>query len=125
MFGSKHPKLEVVIGAESVFKGEMTAKGTIRIDGTFEGNIVADCIILGESGNVVGDLQVNVLIAGGKLRGNVRAADHVEIQSKGEVYGDIFALRLMIAEGAVFEGRSSMQKSRSEIEYRPAEVSVS
>ena len=125
MFGSKHPKLEVVIGAESVFKGEMTAKGTIRIDGTFEGNIVADCIIVGESGSIVGDLQVNVLIAGGKLRGNVRATDHVEIQSKGEVYGDIHTVRLMVAEGAVFEGRSSMQKSRGEIEYRPAEVTVS
>jgi cytoskeletal protein CcmA (bactofilin family) len=124
MFGSKHPKLEVVIGAESVFKGEMNAKGTIKIDGTIEGNITADCIILGESGTIVGDIQVNVLVAGGKLRGNVKAGDHVEIQSKGEVYGDIHTLRLMVAEGAVFEGRSSMQKNR-EIEYRPVEVAVS
>jgi cytoskeletal protein CcmA (bactofilin family) len=125
MFGSKHPKLEVVIGAESVFKGELTSKGTIRIDGTFEGNIAADCIIVGESGNIVGDIQAAVLIAGGKVHGNVRAGDHVEIQPKGEVYGDIHTLRLMVAEGAVFEGRSSMQKNRSEIEYRPAEVMVS
>ena len=123
MFGNKHPKLEVVIGAESTFKGELTSKGTIRIDGTFEGNISADCVILGESGSITGDLQVNALIAGGKLRGNVRASDHVEIQSKGEVYGDIYTVRLSIAEGAVFEGRSSMQKNR-EIEYRPAEASA-
>ena len=123
MFGSKHPKLEVVIGAESAFKGELTSKGTIRIDGAFEGNITADCVILGESGSMTGDLQVNVLIAGGKLRGNVKAGDHVEIQAKGEVYGDIYTVRLSIAEGAVFEGRSSMQKSR-ELDYRPAEVSV-
>ena len=64
---------------------------------------------------------MNVLIAGGKLRGNVRATDHVEIQTKGEVYGDIYTVRLSIAEGAVFEGRSSMQKDR-ELEYRPAEL---
>jgi cytoskeletal protein CcmA (bactofilin family) len=123
MFGNKHPKLEVVIGTDTVFKGELTSKGTIRLDGTFEGNITADCVILGESGSMTGDLQVNVLIAGGKLRGNVRAADHVEIQSKGEIYGDIFTIRLGIAEGAVFEGRSSMQKNR-ELEYRAAEVTV-
>jgi cytoskeletal protein CcmA (bactofilin family) len=123
MFGSKHPKLEVVIGSESVFRGEMTSKGTIRIDGTFEGNITADCVILGESGSMTGDLQVNTLIAGGKLKGNVRAGDHVEIQSKGEVYGDIYTVRLSVAEGAVFEGRSSMQKNR-ELEYRAAEVTV-
>jgi cytoskeletal protein CcmA (bactofilin family) len=123
MFGSKHPKLEVVIGAESVFRGEMTSKGTVRLDGVFEGNITADCLILGESGSMTGDVQVNGLIAGGKLRGNVRASDHVEIQPKGEVYGDIYSVRLSIAEGAVFEGRSSMQKNR-ELEYRTAEVTV-
>jgi cytoskeletal protein CcmA (bactofilin family) len=123
MFGSKHPKLEVVIGAESVFRGEMTSKGTVRIDGVFEGNITADCLILGESGSMTGDVQVNGLIVGGKLRGNVRASDHVEIQPKGEVYGDIYSVRLSIAEGAVFEGRSSMQKNR-ELEYRTAEVTV-
>jgi len=121
MFGSKHPKLEVVIGAESAFRGEMTAKGTIRIDGTYEGNITADCVILGESGNVIGDIKVNVLIAGGKLRGNVRAEGHVEIQPKGEIYGEIYTERLSIAEGAIFEGRSSMQKIH-EIEYPLAEV---
>ena len=123
MFGHKHPKLEVVIGSESVFRGELTSKGTIRIDGTFEGNISADCVVLGESGSITGDLQVKVLIAGGKLRGNVRAADHVEIQAKGEVYGDIYTVRFSVAEGAVFEGRSSMQKNR-ELEYRTAEVTV-
>ena len=123
MFGNKHPKLEVVIGAATVFRGELTSKGTVRIDGAFEGNITADCVILGESGNMTGDLQVNALIVGGKLRGNVRAADHVEVQSKGEVYGDIHTMRLSIAEGAVFEGRSSMQKS-PELEYRTAEATV-
>ena len=124
MFGSKHPKLDVVIGPESQFRGEMTAKGTVKIDGTLEGNIVADCLILGETGSIVGDLQVSVLVAGGKIRGNVRAADHVEIQAKGEIYGDIHTPRLSVAEGAVFEGRSTMQRSRAEIEYRPAEVTV-
>ena len=123
MFGTKHPKLEVVIGPETVFKGEMTSKGTVRIDGIFEGNITADCVIIGESGAMTGDLQVKGLIAGGKLRGNVRAVEHVEIQPKGEVYGDIYTVRLTVAEGAVFEGRSSMQKNR-ELEYRAPEVTI-
>ena len=124
MFSKKHPKLEVVIGTESVFRGELTAKGTIRIDGVFEGNVSADCVIIGESGGVTGDLVVSSLIVGGMVKGNVRASDSVEIQTKGEVNGDIYTVRLCIAEGAVFEGRSSMQNNR-EIEYRPAEVMVS
>ncbi len=121
MFSRKHPKLEVVIGPDSVFKGELTSQGTVRVDGRFEGNIAADCVIIGETGAVLGDVASKALIAGGKLNGNVRSSDTVEIQPKGEVYGDITATRLSIAEGAVFEGRSSMQKNR-EIEYKPAEA---
>jgi cytoskeletal protein CcmA (bactofilin family) len=123
MFSRKHPKLEVVIGPESVFKGELSSQGTVRIDGRFEGNIAADCVIIGETGAVVGDVASKALIAGGKLTGNVRASDSVEIQPKGEVYGDVTATRLAVAEGAVFEGRSSMQKNR-EIEYLPAEATA-
>ncbi len=121
MLSKKHPKLDVVIGPESVFKGELTSQGTVRIDGRFEGNIAADCVIIGDGGAIVGDVTSKALIAGGKLTGNIRASDSVEIQPKGEVYGDIAASRLAVAEGAVFEGRSSMQKNR-EIEYKPAEA---
>lgn len=123
MFNRKHPKLDVIIGPESVFKGEISSKGTVRIDGRFEGNIVADYLIIGETGTIIGDVTAKTLIAGGKLTGNVRSSESVEIQPKGEVYGDIYAVRLSIAEGAVFEGRSTMQKNR-EIEYKPAEVTL-
>ena len=123
--GKKHPKLEVVIGSESVVRGELTSKGTVRIDGGFEGTISADCTIIGESGRVVGDITGKQLIIGGKITGNIRVTELVEIQPKGEVYGDIYTLRLTMAEGGVFEGRSScMQKNSQELEYVPAEASM-
>ena len=125
MFSSKkHTKLEVVIGSESVFRGELTSKGTVRIDGGFEGNISADCTIIGESGRVNGDITGKEVIIGGRITGNVRVTESVEIQPKGEVYGDIYTSRLTMAEGGVFEGRSCMQKTSHEIEYIPAEVSA-
>lgn len=123
MFSKKTPRLEVIIGQETVFRGELTSKGTVRIDGDFEGNISADCLIIGESGMLTGDVVVKDLNVGGKLIGNVRASGTVEIQPKGEVNGDIYAARLAVSEGAVFEGRSSMQKNR-EIEYVPAGFSA-
>lgn len=123
MFSTKkHPKLEVIIGAESVFRGGLISKGTIRLDGGFEGNISADCVIIGESGKVIGDITGKDLIIGGKINGNVRVTESVEIQPKGEVYGDIYTVRLTVAEGAVFEGRSCMQKNNPEVEYVPAEA---
>lgn len=122
MFSSrKHPKLEVVIGSETVIKGEIISKGTVRIDGRFEGTLSADCVIIGEGGNILGDVTAKTMIAAGRLIGNVHATESVEIQPKGEVTGDIYSHKLSVAEGGVFEGRSCMQKSR-ELEYKPLEL---
>jgi cytoskeletal protein CcmA (bactofilin family) len=122
MFSSrKHPKIEVIIGSETVVKGEIVSKGTVRIDGRFEGSLSADCVIIGEGGNILGDVAAKTMIAAGKLTGNIHSTDSVEIQPKGEICGDIYTQKLTIAEGAVFEGRSTMQKNR-ELEYKPLEV---
>lgn len=117
----KHTKIEVIIGSETVVKGEIVSHGTVRIDGRFEGSLSADCVIIGEGGNILGDVTAKSLIAAGKLTGNVVATESVEIQTKGEVLGDIYTHKLTVAEGGVFEGRSSMQKNR-EIEYKPLEI---
>lgn len=122
MFSSKkHPKLEVVIGSDTVVKGEIVSKGTVRVDGRFEGNLVADCVIIGEGGAILGDVTAKTMIAAGTLTGNIYSTENVEIQPKGEIFGDIHTQKLSVAEGGVFEGRSSMQKNR-ELEYKPLEI---
>jgi len=121
MFSSKkHPKLEVIVGSDTVIKGEITSKGTVRIDGRFEGNLVAESVIIGEGAYVLGDTTSKTMLAAGRITGNVHSVESVEIQPRGEVCGDIYTSRLTVAEGGVFEGRSYMQKSR-ELEYKPAE----
>jgi cytoskeletal protein CcmA (bactofilin family) len=126
MFGTKkHAKLEVVIGNDSVLKGELVSKGTVRIDGRFEGSLTADCLVVGEEGVILGEVNAKALIAAGKITGNVHAVDSVEIQPRGEVCGDIYTHRLSVAEGGVFEGRSYMQKIREagrELEYKPLDA---
>lgn len=121
MFSKKHSKLEVVIGAETVIKGEISSKGTVRIDGRLEGDITADCVIIGDSGSIIGDVTAKAFIAGGKLLGNVRSSESVEILPSAEINGDIMTSRLSVAEGAMFEGHSLMQKNHN-LEYKPVEV---
>jgi cytoskeletal protein CcmA (bactofilin family) len=121
MFSSrKHPKLEVVLGTDTVIRGEIVSKGAVRVDGRFEGSLAAESVIVGEGGNITGDIASKSLIAAGRVTGNVHSTESVEIQPKGEVYGDIYTSRLSVADGGIFEGRSYMQKNR-ELEYKPAE----
>ncbi len=117
MFGNrKQQKLEVIIGSETVFRGELESKGTVRVDGRMEGNVIADSLIIGDGGMITGDAKVREMIVGGRIVGNIRSTEGVEIQQKGEVYGDISSIRLTIAEGGRFDGRSTMQRPK-EITY--------
>ncbi len=120
MFGKKQPRLETIIGPETTLQGELNTTGTVRIDGTLEGNVNAGWVIIGEKGSIKGDVTSKGMVVGGKINGNIRSGDVVEIKNKGEVFGEIYTTNLIIMEGAVFEGRSYMQRSK-EIECRVLE----
>ncbi len=115
MFTRKNHKLEALIGPNSEFRGDITTQGTFRIDGVFSGNVTADWVILGENGSINGDITARSVIIGGKVDGNVKAEEFVEIKRMGQLTGDVTTRKLSVAEGAVFEGRSLVQKDESKI----------
>lgn len=124
MFTNKNNKLEALIGPNSEFKGDITTQGTFRIDGTFIGNIVADWVILGDNGSIKGDMMARSVIIGGKVVGNVKAEELVEIKSTGQLTGDISTRKLSVAEGGVFEGRSLVQKDETKVVDFPSKESM-
>jgi len=115
MFHRNTEKLESLVGGSSRFKGEIETSGTLRIDGAIEGQVAADWIIIGEKGHVKGDVSARGIIVGGRVEGDLRAKEIVEIRNKGQVYGEVLTSKLMVAEGAIFEGKSTMQKEESKV----------
>lgn len=115
MFLKKNDKLEALVGANTEFKGDITARGTMRIDGAFTGNITADSVVLGDKASVTGDVKARCVIIGGAMRGNVSADEIVEIGPTGQLSGDIHSRKLSVAEGGIFEGRSHIQKDETKI----------
>ena len=67
-------------------------------------------MILSETAEVKGEIKAKKIIIGGKIDGNARAQELVEIKSKGKVWGDIFTPKLTIIEGAEFNGKVEMKK---------------
>jgi len=128
MFGKNGSKmggsdLETVIGVETTLQGTIASKGSLRIDGKIEGGITeADSIVIGEHGEVHGDITARNVVIGGKIIGNV-AANTIEILSEAQVHGDIKTAALAIAEGATFEGNCTMTKEKQVIEMDMATAS--
>ncbi|QWR76955.1 bactofilin family protein [Candidatus Magnetomonas plexicatena] len=111
MFTKKQDRIETLIGVNSEIKGVITLKGTLRVDGYFEGNVKADWVIVGEKGHIKGDMTANGVVVGGFAEGNIHASEYIEIMSKGRVLGDVFTQKLAIMEGGLFEGHSKMHTS--------------
>ncbi|MBF0519085.1 MAG: polymer-forming cytoskeletal protein [Nitrospirae bacterium] len=108
MFNKKHDRIETLIEVNSEIKGIITLKGTLRVDGYFEGNVKADWVIVGEKGHIKGDMVASGVVVGGFAEGNIHASEYIEIMSKGRVLGDVDTQKLAILEGGLFEGHSKM-----------------
>ncbi len=102
-------KLESFLGAKTDLKGELNVKGTLRVDGFLNGQVNADCVVLGETAAIKGDITAMKIIVGGKVEGNLKAKEIVEIKSKGKVLGDISTNKLVIIEGGQFNGKIEMK----------------
>jgi cytoskeletal protein CcmA (bactofilin family) len=112
MFGKSSAKLETVIGADSTITGELAIQGTVRVDGSIEGDIRADWVIVGETGRIRGNVQARMMVVGGRIDGNIDASEIVELKDKAQVFGEICTAKLTVSEGALFDGQSSMKKKK-------------
>lgn len=116
MFSKKDgEKLEALIGANTAIKGDIVTKGALRLDGTLEGNVQADWLIIGEKGHMTGNATARGVIVGGKLDGNITAKDTVEVKAKGHIHGDVHTPKLSVTEGGLINGRTAMGQAEGKI----------
>lgn len=93
------------LGKGSQFKGIGTFEGTIRIDGRLEGEIhTKGTLVVGEHAVIEGDVSADVVISGGRVTGNIIAAEKVQLLATGIVIGTIKTPLLSIEEGVRFSG---------------------
>lgn len=103
------PETHTVLGLGAEFEGKLLFKGSVKIDGTFIGEIISeDNMIIGEKANVKGNIHVGTLVVEGICRGHVRAATQVELRKTSQFYGTILSPSLGVEPGAKFEGECKM-----------------
>lgn len=105
-------QMEIVIGRDTVLKGNINSKGTIRIDGQFEGDIhTTGNLIIGDSATITAQVTATNATIAGTFYGNVDVAEKLELMPSARIYGDIKAGALTISEGAILKGSCEMRQS--------------
>lgn len=99
-----------IIAKGTEVNGSISVEGNIRVDGTVRGDIHAtDAIEIGKTGEVFGTtLQAKSAIIHGRVEGNLTAPQHVTLGGKARLLGDLKTSNLVVEEGAIFHGMSSM-----------------
>lgn len=92
-----------VIDKGMSISGEIIFKGKTRIDGTVNGNINGEHLILSESGKIIGDIKVSSFICHGSITGNI-VANLVHARKGCSIYGSLEAASLSVEPGAAIDG---------------------
>ena len=91
------------------FEGELRFKDTFRIDGSLKGRIVSDnTLIVGESGRVDADIECAVVSIRGTVTGRVHGRERIELLAGSRVQATLVSPKLLIEEGAFFQGQCDM-----------------
>lgn len=95
----------------SEFLGELRFRHTFRVDGHVRGKIVSDnTLIVGETGRVEADIDCGVVSIRGTVVGHVRGRQRIEVLAGARVQGSLEAPKLLIEDGASFQGDCDMPR---------------
>ena len=99
-----------IISIEMSLVGNVTFKGSLRLDGKVEGNVKGEHLVLGASGRIVGDVDADNVVCHGHVEGNV-AAKKLFVMKGSTITGRVETSDLSVESGAQLNGEI---KSRSQ-----------
>lgn len=121
MFGKKESitqeevKVVTLIGEDCVFVGDLTAKRSVRIDGTVKGDVtVAESLVIGKSGKINGTVKAKNIFCSGQIVGNVIAEVKMETTETARIIGDTETSILVVDENAILQGHCNMHAKAPE-----------
>jgi cytoskeletal protein CcmA (bactofilin family) len=117
------------IGRLFVVTGELSSDEDMHFDGTLQGHLHLDdaTLTLGETAMVDADIRAKQVIVRGTVRGSIAAGDRIELTATARVNGTLTAERVVIAEGASFNGGVDMGRrtiARRVAQYKAGQAST-
>ena len=111
-------KSDSLLSVDASFSGSINFKSFLRIDGKFEGEIASKgTLFIGRTGVVKAEIKVGNIIVEGKIQGNVNATEKVDLRQSAQLFGDIKASKLIIAEGVSFVGNCDVNPGNEKLDF--------
>jgi len=109
--GKQSSDLNGFLDSGSHLQGELSFDTSFRVDGKLTGSVASEGdLIVGESGEIDGEIRVGQVFISGTVRGKVHARRKIQIAPSGKLFAEIETPALVIEDGATFEGSCSMSR---------------
>ena len=107
--------ITTLIDKDIVISGDTTYVGGIRLDGTVKGKLEVlgkedSLLIMGHGSEVHGDVVVHKAIINGKINGNIKSVDYLELNADAIINGNIEYGIIEMHEGAIVNGTLKCKK---------------
>jgi excisionase family DNA binding protein len=113
----KKHETEKVLDVDASMQGTLVFKDAVnlRINGRFDGVLnTKGSLMIGEHASVNADITGEAIVIAGTVSGSVTALNSLKIISPARVTGDIKTPLLSVAEGATFDGNSTMSARKKD-----------
>ena len=109
---SKNEQELTQVGGTVQVNGDIIGKTDLRIAGKIFGNVQIDGeLILEKYASIEGDVKCGTAILAGSIKGDVECKGKLFLQDNAQIIGNVKAERLIISEGAVFQGSCEMNNA--------------
>ncbi|MDR1174894.1 MAG: polymer-forming cytoskeletal protein [Treponema sp.] len=100
---------DTVLSADIEFNGTLNFEKSFLIRGKMSGNIIAKgLLVIDEDAVVEANIQAGRVVIRGKVKGNVTAAEKVELTISGKLIGNVTAPEILMETGCTFNGLCTM-----------------
>jgi cytoskeletal protein CcmA (bactofilin family) len=91
-------------------EGHLSGSGDVNIHGRFKGQVSGSGqLFIAESGHAEATLHARTIVVAGTVTGDLTANEKIELRPSATLHGNITAPRILIQEGATFEGQVFMK----------------
>ncbi len=102
-------EINAFLGAGTSYQGKLNFQGSVRIDGTFQGEVTSEgTLVIGREAEVEGQIDVGQLVLSGRINGEIKAKERVVLHKTANIFGSLQTPVLVVEEGAIIEGKITM-----------------
>ncbi len=113
--GENTEDISAFVGKGVEFKGTISYSGTVRIDGSLDGEIRTDgTLLIGEDAVLQAKVTAGVIVCKGKITGDVVAKERVKLRAPAVVNGSVKTPMLSMEDGVLFNGGLEMSQGPRE-----------